>query len=740
MAGGPGGRGEFALHVSAIITFCSREEINKHVLVPCYAMHIFAPKSLAISHQHAALIPHFGSNIHIRQFEMMDVSVTVLGLSGITSEAVKTKKSTGRGGMNGGSSHGGGPPRSRSGSRNTIGASSSSGEYSHSESDIPVTAVASFFKNVTSNKTSIGTHLPSLALGMPTSSFGNTSRYMASWPSPASASSRPTTIGGGGGIGNASFKFSRVMRRHAVDGSWDGEDDIAEGAGGGNGVFAHETMDILVGLARGSDMIPLGVATLVITGEEMGEVQVNLPVKTGSDALASMMNAVNLRKKKGSKKGNKSKMFQALAKGAKNSKKGAFFKVAPGARYRLDDTAALRLVVKAQPRNGGYDVEGSVVSGLSCPTGSSEDGSSSESSSSESEDDYDDEYEEEDEVAAPVPVPVQAPIMSRQNSGPSQRSGPSVPSRASRASRSSQGGRHGSGIPPMAGQTYNPRIPPMQNPAEKYHHVQNSMMEPNMHQQHYQQNMLPSSPRHHVKTHMMEQQMHQKQLMLQQQRREQGLGLQLPYEAPPHHRGGHPHFDIPPVASEASTEPGYGDEFEGIVGDQPKQTLERNNAPTSMQPIKMKGKSHSSRSRETAITTSVTSEDSSARFMTSPNENACQPLSAIFSCGAMSNLCVDDDDDDDDRRSLRKKKKKPPVKDIFAHDDGNKMGRKSRSRGEGRGQRRSRHDEYDENTILSSESETVVSMGSETFQDMEATREKLRAYAQRMGLDPEQLV
>ena len=122
------------------------------------------------------------------------------------------------------------------------------------------------------------------------------------------------------------------MRRHAVDGSWDGEDDIAEGAGGGNGVFAHETMDVLVGLARGSDMIPLGVATLVITGEEMGEVQVNLPVRTGSDALASMMNAVNLRKKKGSKKGKKSKMFQALAKGAKNSKKGAFFRVAPGAR------------------------------------------------------------------------------------------------------------------------------------------------------------------------------------------------------------------------------------------------------------------------------------------------------------------------------------------------------------------------------------------------------------------------
>ena len=291
----------------------------------------------------------------------------------------------------------------------------------------------------------------------------------------------------------------------------------------------------------------------------------------------------------------------------------------------------------------------------------------------------------------------------------------------------------------MAGQPqpYNPRIPSMQDPVDQYH---NGHSNPRMDPMH-QPNMLPNSPRHHVKTHMMEQQMHQQQLMLQQQRREQGLGLQLPYDAPPpHHRGGHPHFDIPPVASQASTEPGYGDEFEGIVDDRPEKTLQRNNVPASMEPIKMKGKSHSSRSRETAMTTPVTSEDSSARFMASPNQNACQPLSAIFSCGAMSNLCIDDDEHDGGKSHRKKKKKKPPVKDIFAHGDGNKMGRKSRSGGGGRGERRSRHDEYDENTILSSESETVVSMGSETFQDMEATREKLRAYAQRMGLDPEQLV
>ena len=84
----------------------------------------------------------------------------------------------------------------------------------------------------------------------------------------------------------------------------------------------------------------------------------------------------------------------------------------------------------------------------------------------------------------------------------------------------------------------------------------------------------------------MEQQQHR---MMQQQRKHQGLGLQLPYDGPLSH-GGHPHFDIPPVASEASTEPGYGDEFEGMVGNQAeKAVVERKNDPSSLPPIKMKG-------------------------------------------------------------------------------------------------------------------------------------------------------
>jgi len=635
------------------------------------------------------------------EFEMMDVSVTVLGLTGVMSEAVKTKKgrkSCGAGGGPGSSRAPSGHRRSGSRSR-TIGASSSSGDSSDTD-HIPVTAVASFFKNVTSYKTSIGTHLPSLALGTPTSSFGNTSRYMASWPSPFDAQSRGTYTSRGMANGNASFKFSRVMKRHVVDGSWDGEDPSVID-GGGNGVFTPETMDVLVGLSRGSDMIPLGVATLVITGEEVGEVQVNLPVKTGNAALASM-STVNTKNAKGKNaKGNKKqKIFKTLAKGAKNSKKGAFFKVAPGSRYRLDETAALRLLVKAVPRNGGYDHDGSVVSALSCPTGSSN-GSSSDSSGSSSESE-DDDY---DEPSA---------VMSRPSQTSQQNSAPSHPSR---------GAHHESGIPLAPPAKPKAHGMPMNNPPSSRQDIYPNMPSRSPHR--HQQSQSPQ---------MMQQQHQLQQYQLSQQR--------SPYGG----RAPHPHFAIQPITSEASTEPGYGDEFEGILTNQ-ENVMDECRGPSprrtagKMSPIPIDGKTLSGGSRETAMTTPATSDDSSV-FMMRARPSSCEPCTSIFSCGAMSSLCLVDNGAEP--LSSTRKKKKPPMKNIFTNGAKDKRGKS----------RKSRHYDYDSGTADDTVEDTVDdtaeeptiasesshSMGSNTYQDMEATREKLRAYANRMGLDPAQLL
>lgn len=310
------------------------------------------------------------------EFEMMDISLTAIGLTGIVSEAIQTKKKKGNV-----SSKLKRTSTLRRGRAASIGQSSSMASFEDNPPHIPVTAVASFFKFVTSNKTSIGTHIPSLDLAVPTSSFGNTSRYVASWASPGENRltpgerrefKRP-------GSNGASFQFSRVMKRQIVPGSWDGEDrSVIEKT------FIHETMDILVGLTRGSEMIPLGVATLVITGEELGEVQMSLPVKVGPEAIQNMDGAENLRK-------SHKNLFK---RACKKRKKGAYFKNSPTSRYRLDGTSSLCVLVKTVPRNGGYDVEGSVVSALSCPTGSlgSSLGSTSESSNENS--DYSSSWEE----------------------------------------------------------------------------------------------------------------------------------------------------------------------------------------------------------------------------------------------------------------------------------------------------------------------------------------------------------
>lgn len=94
------------------------------------------------------------------------------------------------------------------------------------------------------------------------------------------------------------------------------------------------------------------------------------------------------------------------------------------------------------------------------------------------------------------------------------------------------------------------------------------------------------------------------------------------------------------------------------------------------------------------------------------------------------------------------------MKNIFTGVEINKRGRSRRSGGGGGGGRRkSRYDDYTaddtvddtvEDTVDDTAEEPTIasshSIGSDTYQDMEATRDKLRAYANRMGLNPEQLL
>ena len=91
------------------------------------------------------------------EFEMMDISLTAIGLTGIVNEAIQTKKKKGNV-----SSKLKRTSTLRRGRAASIGQSSSMASFEDNPPHIPVTAVASFFKFVTSNKTSIGTHIQAL--------------------------------------------------------------------------------------------------------------------------------------------------------------------------------------------------------------------------------------------------------------------------------------------------------------------------------------------------------------------------------------------------------------------------------------------------------------------------------------------------------------------------------------------------------------------------------------------------
>jgi len=184
-------------------------------------------------------------------------------------------------------------------------------------------AIASFGRNVTSSETSIKTHLPSLPLGIPTSSFGYVYRYMAQWQEP-----KPVYLQEDGEVDDqSSFTFLRVMMREPL-----GNSGEMHGANTAASKYVHETLNIEINLSRGKEIIPLGVATLAISGDEEGPEQMNLPAKAivlkGKKAVVG--NSADVKKSK--------RMF-------KKKLKRAAFPSDPKRKYYLDENATLRVTV-----------------------------------------------------------------------------------------------------------------------------------------------------------------------------------------------------------------------------------------------------------------------------------------------------------------------------------------------------------------------------------------------------------
>ena len=259
------------------------------------------------------------------EFELMHVTVTVHALTGLMSDRSSMKKRafdvlT---------------PKSKktmdSFPEGTASSSSMSSNGAGSYVDkakIPTFAVATFGRNVTSSETSIKTHLPSRPEGMPTSSFGYVNRYMAQWQEP-----KPHFLEEPDEVDPvSSFTFLRVMMREGIN---IGEEMQASST---ISKYVHETIDIEINLSRGKEIIPLGLATLAITGDEKGPTQMSLPARPivykGRKAVVG--NSTDLQRRK--------------SNFLKKKMKRSSFPSDPKRTFFLDENATLLVTVVITPQ------------------------------------------------------------------------------------------------------------------------------------------------------------------------------------------------------------------------------------------------------------------------------------------------------------------------------------------------------------------------------------------------------
>jgi hypothetical protein len=233
---------------------------------------------------------------------MMDISISVLGLTGIMMQDKGRKKRS-----------------KKSKKKSTIGETPSTSYSTEDEDAFPVKAVASFFKKVNSNQTAIASHLPSMTI-RPISNDGDDdgkNRFNATWPTDFDP------------LGNelSTFKCSRMMQIED-----EGQYKIKKQYRPSHTpLMIPERLQLTIGLTRGSEMLSIGSATVVVTGEEAQDVQVNLPISL---------------EKKEKDDGNTSK--KAKKKTGKPIKPVAFEKELQK-KYSLHSNACLKLLLRVNP-------------------------------------------------------------------------------------------------------------------------------------------------------------------------------------------------------------------------------------------------------------------------------------------------------------------------------------------------------------------------------------------------------
>ena len=199
----------------------------------------------------------------------------------------------------------------------------SSSQSSRIIGTLPVTTFVSCKKNVSSTRT-IATHVPSLPLNKPSSSHGGKHHhFLVRWP----ADYDPH------GDALSTFKLSRLMKK---------ESTIIHRGSLGFG-YIPEEIELTIGLMRGSEMLTLGMANLVITGEETEEMIIDLPINVSKGAVKES-------KKTSKRSPSPLRKLRSPQKTGVKILKPKAFSGDPKRKYRLSEQSMIRLQVKITPQ------------------------------------------------------------------------------------------------------------------------------------------------------------------------------------------------------------------------------------------------------------------------------------------------------------------------------------------------------------------------------------------------------
>jgi len=101
-------------------------------------------------------------------------------------------------------------------------------------------------------------------------------------------------------------------------------------------VFVPERFQLRIGLRRGSEIITLGTATIIVTGEESDDIRVSVPITSKKSEVEDV-----------SGKRRRSKLFGKSSSKKKKLKPASFTK--DHRKYSLDDSSCLNVLIRATP-------------------------------------------------------------------------------------------------------------------------------------------------------------------------------------------------------------------------------------------------------------------------------------------------------------------------------------------------------------------------------------------------------